>query len=730
MTDSRQNSTAGQRGAGLWAYNVRILVGNTYWLIATPIAATQLVLFWNMATATLFSPTRAAQTIELLAPILGAFLCAHILAPEQDGVGELVFVRPISIERVLLLRLAVIFAFVLVVLIPALVIYQVGIDDFPLALTVAAAAPSVLFLSLLAMALASATRHPLIGFGGAGIFWVLDVAVGSYFNPLVCLHGFAGNLAGRPMAEQWMIGKLVLLGLAVLLYLWNRSLLGRPAAPRRWVGVVRRGLLICVLLLAYVATGAAYKVAYGIRHERDSGYRTRLWYQQQFRGYGPLPVAWMFGPAFPLYVQAELGRDLPLGGTGSSSLWTRLDATRMELLLERYPDSIWADNAQFELASYWRRRRAAQTWEVVSYRAGAGRPVETRMAEEVERAADEFQRLVDRYPDSPFAPLALSERAQIGLSVLDFGMAIAAYERLVTEYSRVPEAYQAGTALSAMYSREQRYEEALRAADVAAGAAAWHLRAEALLAAAQSASHLGSKELSLRLYERARAAAVDAVERAIRGERNPTRMAKRELFERSNMVIGACESALSGRATHPAPMRAGTEVLGRVMRDGQGVPGVRIAVGASSNSQGLPTPFSDGAVASATTAQDGGFRLSSVRPGRYPVAAFALRVPEDEQDLAVDGLSLPILVESVPVMLPDLELRVAGIEEEESTSAAGPPRDEVRESRPAGRRSRGEVRGSRSGGGRSRSAGGRSLSGGRGPEREGRRGGARGGRRG
>ena len=166
MTDSRQNSAAGRRGAGLWAYNVRILVSNTYWLIATPIAATQLVLFWNMATATLFSPTRAAQTIELLAPILGAFLCAHILAPEQDGVGELVFVRPISIERVLLLRLAVIFAFVLVVLIPAFVIYQVGIDDFPLALTIVSAAPSVLFLSLLAMALASATRHPLIGFGG------------------------------------------------------------------------------------------------------------------------------------------------------------------------------------------------------------------------------------------------------------------------------------------------------------------------------------------------------------------------------------------------------------------------------------------------------------------------------------------------------------------------------------------------------------------------------------
>ncbi len=729
MTDNRQNSAAGRRRAGLWAYNVRILVGNTYWLIATPIAATQLVLFWNMATATLFSPTRAAQTIELLAPILGAFLCAHALAPEQDGVGELVFVRPISIEKVLLLRLAVIFAFVLVVLIPAFVIYQVGIDDFPLALTVAAAAPSVLFLSLLAMALASATRHPLIGFGGAGIFWVLDVAVGSYFNPLVCLHGFAGNLAGRPMAEQWMIGKLVLLVLAVLLYLWNRSLLGRPAAPRRWVGVVRRGLLICLLLLSYVATGAAYKVAYGIRHERDSGYRTRLWYQQQFRGYGPLPVAWMFGPAFPLYVQAELGRGLPVGGTGSGSLWTRLDATRMELLLERYPDSIWADNAQFELATYWRRRRAVQTWEVVSYRAGAGRPVRTRMAENVERGADEFQRLVDRYPDSPFAPLALSERAHIGLSLLDFGMAIAAYERLVTEYSRVPEAYRAGTALSAMYSREQRYEEALRAADVAAEAAPWHLRAEPLLAAAQSAMQLGSKELSLRLYERARAAAVDAVERAIRGERNPTRMAKGELFERSNMVIRACESALSGRATHLAPIRAGAEVLGRVMRDGQGVPGVRIAIGASSNAQGLPTPFSDGAVMSATTARDGGFRLSSVPPGRYPLAAFALRVPEDEQDLAVDGLSLPILVESVPVMLPDLNLRVAGPEEEESTSAAGPSWGEARRSRGEVRGSRGEVRGSRGEARMSRGMGGRSRSAGRGSEREGRRGGGRGGRR-
>ncbi|UCC67365.1 MAG: hypothetical protein JSV79_09550 [Armatimonadota bacterium] len=657
MTKDNQHPAKVRRRSSLWAYNVRILAGNTYWLVAIPVAATQLVLFWNMATATLFSPTRAAQTIELLSPILGAFMCAYALAPEQDGVGELVFVRPVSFEKILLLRLAVILAFVFAVISPAFVIYRAGIHDFPLGMTVLAAVPSMLFLSILAMALASATRHPLIGFGAAGAFWVLDLSIGSHFNPLVSLHGFSDHLANRPMAEQWVVGKLILVGLAVLLYVWNRRLLGRPPAPRRWVSAARSAVLLILLLSGYIAAGAGYKVAYGIRHERDLGYRARLWYQQQFRCYGPLPVAWMLGPAFPLYVQAEVGRDIPLAGPGTAGSWTAVDLSRMRALLERYPNSIWADNAQFEMARYWRGQPAALPWLVISCRAGERAPTQRWMREDAARASQEFQKLVDRYPDSPFAPLALSQRAFIGLNMLDFDLPRTSYERLVADYPRAPEAYDAGMRLAAAYRREGEFQKALAAADTAAEVAAWDIQAEALLAAARAAQHLGREDLSRDRYRRARAAALRAVERATRGHKSPSRLLKGELFDRSNAVIQACEHAMSGNAASPPPKPAATEVVGRIVKDGRGLPGVRVALGASAAGDGLPSPFHQGPAVSATTDDEGAFQLSPVLAGQYRVAAFAVQAPQEELECFVENLRLPVSVNGSPILLPTFHLQ-------------------------------------------------------------------------
>jgi tetratricopeptide (TPR) repeat protein len=669
MRNGTENSAERPTRFPLWTYNVRILIGNTYWLIVTPIAATQLVLFWNMATATLFSPTRAAQTIELLCPILCAFLCAHALAPEQDGVGELVFVRPLSLEKILLLRLVVIFAFVFVVVSPAFIIYKVGIADFPLGLTILAALPSMLLMSALAMGLASATRRPIVGLAGAGAFWVLDLTKGRYFNPLVSLHGFADSLAGQPMAEQWVAGKLVLIGLAALVYVLLRRGLGRPASPRRWMSLVRGAALVVAILVVYVASGAVYKVAYGIGHERELANRARLWYQLQFRGYGPLPVAWMFGPAFPLYVQAELGSDLPVGGGTTGTLWTPVDISQMEMLLERYPKSIWADNAQFEVATYKRRRTGGRPWLVIGCEADGRQPRRTWVREDVAGALEEYQRLVDDYPESPFAPLALSQRALIGLSLLDFELPRSSYERMLRDYPEDAEAYDAGMSLSALYQREGEWEKALQAADIAAKVALWDVAGEALLAAAQAAEGAGEEEISRDRYARAWEAAHDAVDRAVKGEKRPTRLTKGDLFERSNAVMRACDAALSGEPRPVSVAPAGTEIVGRILKDDRGLPGVRVAIGAAPGPTGMPSPFVSGPAASATTDAEGAFRLTSVPPGEYGFAAFAMQLEGDEGDCSVEGLELPIAVAESPMVLPAVTVK---------RGARGPDMREVR----------------------------------------------------
>jgi tetratricopeptide (TPR) repeat protein len=657
MRNSTENSAERPTRFPLWTYNVRILIGNTYWLIVTPIAATQLVLFWNMATATLFSPTRAAQTIELLCPILCAFLCAHALAPEQDGVGELVFVRPLSLEKVLLLRLVVIFAFVFAVVSPAFIIYKVGIADFPLGLTILAAVPSMLLMSALAMGLASATRRPIVGLGGAGAFWVLDMTKGRYFNPLASLHGFSDYLAAQPMAEQWVAGKLVLIGMAAVIYMLLRRRLGRPASPRRWMSVVRSAALAVVLLLVYVTSGAAYKVAYGIGHERELANRSRLWYQLQFRGYGPLPVAWMFGPAFPLYVQAELGSDLPVGGGNTGTLWTPVDISQMELLLERYPKSIWADNAQFEVATYRRRQPGGRPLLVIGCEAGDRQPSQTWVREDMAGTVEEYQRLVEDYPESPFAPLALSQQALIGLSLLDFELPRSSYERMLKDYPDDVEAYAAGMGLSVLYLSEGEWEKALEAADIAANVALWDVKGEALFAAAQAAEGAGEEEIARDRYARAREAAHDAVERAIKGEKGPTRLTKGDLFERSNAVMEACDAALSGESRPVSVAAAGTEVVGRIVKDDRGLPGVRVAIGASPGPRGLPSPFVSGPAVSATTDAEGAFRMTGVPPGEYGFAAFALELEGGEGDYSAEGLELPIVVTESPVVLPGVTIQ-------------------------------------------------------------------------
>jgi tetratricopeptide (TPR) repeat protein len=629
---------------GLLAYNARILVGNTYWLIVAPIAATQIVLFWSMATAVLASAARATQTIELLAPILSAFLCAHALASEEDGAGELVFVRPVSIEKVLLLRLCIIFAFVLAVLCPAFAVFIAKAPAFSPGLTLLAAVPSALCLSVLAMTVATVLRNAMLGFAAASAFWALDVLVGGYFNPLVTLHGYAGFLAGREMSELWKLNKLVLLVIAGLLYLWHRRVLTRPPAARRWTAGIRAGTIVVLVLVAYVASGAVHKVTYGMRHERELKHRTRMWYQQQFRGYGPIPVAWMFGPAFVRYVQAELGRDAPLAGRGEAGLLTRVSIASMQHIVDQYPGSAWADNAQFEIASHAGRQQLRDPWTVLAYRQNGDMPTTITISGDVESAAREYEVLAERYPDSPLAPVALQERAAIGLRLLDFEGTRAAYERLVADFPDAPESFSAGLQLAPVLLRGGAPLGALRAADVAAKVAPWDRRVEALILAARAANQAGDHEAAQDRYRRALNAARDAVERATRGDKTPSRIPKASLFATNNAIMTEAESALAGRMVPPTATPDEVSVVGRVVVEDDSAHPVRVAVGSATGPEGLPSPFREGPAASAAVDADGRFALT-LPAGRYGVIACALRATDGARDLQIAGPPLPVEVD-------------------------------------------------------------------------------------
>lgn len=679
------------RSPGLWAYNIRILLGNSYWLIITPLAAAQLVLFWNMAVMSMSTLSRAAGSVELVAPILAAFLCAHALAPEQGKVGELVFVRPVSIERILILRIAAVFAFVLVAMSPIFILYHVRVDAFPLGTTLLAAVPSMLFLSLLALGISSAVHHPLLGFALAAGFWVVDLATGGALNPLTSLQSYAGSVSGRPLSEIWVVNKLVLVGLSGVLYLWVRSMLGRPAAPLRFRVVAARSVLAAGVVIVYIATGAGFKVWYGLNREGEMGARSHLWYQRQFSAYGPVPVGRLFGPALPIYLKAAAGTAAANGAAARSGA-SNADVSRLRMLQERYPESIWADNAQLLIALSALTRRADRPTVVVSCQAGREEPSVRVLDRDLDGARAEFEALVERYPESPFAPFALSQIATIGASTLDFESAISANTRLVERYPEAPEAGVAGVDLSAYYLTSGEPERALEAADIAAGLAPWDVRADALLAAARAAEMAGKAEVARDRYARAREAAAEAGERAVRGEKSPSHLAKGQIFERIDAVTAASARAAAGGLEAPPARSAATfGVTGRLVLDDSGAMVIRAALGRVVDAADLPSPFVAGPAVAVSPNPEGSFVFPAVSAGTYEVFAAALSVPSEKAAWSpeVSPPSLPVEVGEAPLELAPIR---AGL-------AAPVERPDARGPGMASRDSRSGARGARMDGG-------------------------------
>lgn len=474
----------------LLGYNFRIVIGHTHWLIVVPIAATMLVLFMHMALKSLFTEkfSVASKTVELLAPILATYLCTHILGAEyRYRITELTFSKPYAAHRIVLLRILAVFLMVSFLMGVLLEVFRRGIyPGLPVWGIVKAAFPSTLFLSMLGLTVATLFRQPTVGLAFAGIYWGLDVYQGLRLHPLLSLQAYAGHLADNDLAWNWPLSKWLLLGLGALLYGINSRLMVRPEGPRNWRTTGRSVAILAGILLAYLVTGAACKVIYGIRHESQRPTLARLWYRQQFQVYGSLPVARLFGRPFALYL-GRRGRSQQEGGEALlQSGRTPQDLQMLQRLIQRYPRSRWAPNALYELA------RAAKA----------------SVAQDRETSLDPlalYRRLAEQYPHSVFAPAGLVEMAQHAQAVGEGEAKQWAQEQLLNRY---PDRPQAGAvaedyARTAQANGPEAMQQALQTLEKAQRVAPPAGQPYLLGAAGDLLAALGRRQEAIQNYERA-----------------------------------------------------------------------------------------------------------------------------------------------------------------------------------------------------------------------------------
>jgi hypothetical protein len=157
----------------------------------------------------------------------------------------------------------------------------------------------------------------------------------------------------------------------------------------RWVRAGLAGVLVAVI---YLASGAAHKVAWGVRHEEVLQTRSRLWYQEAFRVYGALPVAYLMGPSFAHFVGYRPPWTRLPGGPGDPATRERqYDETLLRQVAFGPSGSRWADSALIELG-----RRASDT-DPDGRRMGIGA----------------LETLAKEYPDSPLIPIGLERLAAL-----------------------------------------------------------------------------------------------------------------------------------------------------------------------------------------------------------------------------------------------------------------------------------------------------------------------------
>lgn len=378
-------------------YNFRVLMFHNWWLLVIPIAASQLTTFWT-ATTQRFRPEIPSTVVELVSPLLGAFLCAHLLSAEyRSGIGAVLASKPVDIGKVVLWRLLIAIGLVWSLGALTLTAFYFGLEPYPLLPPLVAMATSSLFLGLLALTFATLFRHPLTGFGAAALYWALDLPAGPPLNPFLSLKSLSssflapGTPPGQPLTDYWWVAKIILAVAAITLYLLHKNLLftlGSPLTQRKR----RRAIAwIAGTLSFYILTGAVAKVAFGYTHRGTLFPDDASWFRKQFAPYGPLPVSALFGANFRGYVGSiPNGWRIQQEGESDTQGDNQQHHRDLEAIVKNAPDSLWASSAADLLARFKSRGRGALDVRVEAYR-----------------------HLAKRYPDSPYAARALQQIAHL-----------------------------------------------------------------------------------------------------------------------------------------------------------------------------------------------------------------------------------------------------------------------------------------------------------------------------
>jgi len=335
----------------LLRYNFRVVMFRNWWLLVFPIAASQLVVFWNLITLR-FVEHLPVHAVETTSPLLAAFLSAHLLTAEyRSGVGAILASKPVDISKIVLARLAVVMALVWALAGLSLVAFYYGWEPYPLIPAALACIPSTLFLGLLGLTFATLFRNAWAGFAVAAMWWALDLAPGVAIQPLLSLQSVSDSMIPEAVHRTTVFTrwawqpKLVLLALALMLYVYHRRLiftLGATNSAR-----LRRRALVAVAAIPaiYVGSGAALKVGYLYAHRGNLPPDDTAWIRTQLAAFGPLPIRWAFGRVFAAYV-GEIRNSWRLVEGDEADVYGATAAHTREVseLMKSRTRSVWGSN--------------------------------------------------------------------------------------------------------------------------------------------------------------------------------------------------------------------------------------------------------------------------------------------------------------------------------------------------------------------------------------------------
>jgi tetratricopeptide (TPR) repeat protein len=430
----------------LLKYNFRIMMLNNGLLVAFPLAISQLTVFWIILTRR-YSPDLPTGSVELITPLLGAFLGAHLLSAEyRSRIGALLASRPVNIERILVIRLLVVLALVWTLGLISLMAYYKLMQPFDLKRPILACIPSTLFLIMLAVTFATLFRHSLAGFGVAAVYWALDLMPGPPLQPYMSLRALTSYYSVYVFPEkqtflhEWWISKILLLLGALLLYLFHSRLVF-TLGSQQTAGLRRRALAGAAGLIAfYLVSGAVLRVGYGYANRGRLAPNDIGWFRAQFAPYGPIPVASLFGQDFAKYL-GEMTNPWRMPEGNDADVIGETDKHRRALrdVLAKSPNSPWAPSAADALVR-----------------------MEARRQSKLEDAIRYYRIVVDRYPNSPYVDFALRQSAKTYLDAGRPADADAAYAELMR---RTPNSVYRSEALRYLVQASQlagRWDDAVR----------------------------------------------------------------------------------------------------------------------------------------------------------------------------------------------------------------------------------------------------------------------------